>query len=823
MAKAKKKTKENEFEKFAKRKPELTVLTDHPLTDEHAKKMFDEDPFNFRFKLGPVFDILRYPTTQTPISILISGGWGTGKTSAMKWLDSLITEWKSHAGHDDIKVRSVWFYPWKYDNKEDVRRGIISEVIIKSIDIENVSTRTVISAAKKFGLFLGKSFIHALASIKLKGKVSVGVDETKAEAGADVDLASIKEILTEYQQAAHPEKAYLNEFETTLKDWIQETVGKDGKERMVIFIDDLDRCMPDIALQVLEALKLYLNIPNLIFILGVDKEVVGNLVVEHYKKLGLVKKKEDKESEAEKEKREKVEAKARQYLSKMFQVEIELSPNEDQISHFFEEQLKEIKYWNKKYLSKNEQEIFRELILNFAGRNPREVKRLLNSSLMTGAGAILVKDKIEFRQGMQLFFVRKILDEKYTMASEAGSKRGISFFIQWSQIVCKGLSENKKVPLNVAISEDSKEKISKILHESYGISQKKEINDSEVVENYLNEALFSKEDFSSIPSEYHTILKDKDNLVLLHLLSDIDLGKLMQIPYPEEAAEVVAVVGTTKDDEIIREAVARELDKAPSQLTNADYEKVTLLDLSFSSFKNIKLLENLKNLKILVLYETQIDDIGSLSSLTNLQELHLDGTLISKVDALARLTKLQNLTLAQTNIVEVDSLAGLTDLHGLNLNGTDVSDIRPLEGLVNLKWLFLSLTKITDINPLRELTKLQQLHLLSTQIADLEPLYELKNVQELMLTGTSVSDIGALSGLTNLQKLYLTRTSVSDLSALSGLTNLQELDLGNTSVSDLSALSGLTNLQRLFLQNCKNITDKQIEDLKKALPSLKIY
>jgi len=184
--------------------------------------------------------------------------------------------------------------------------------------VENVSTRTVISAAKKFGLFLGKSFIHALASIKLKGSISADVGATKAEAGADVDLASIKEILSEYQHAAHPEKAYLNEFETTLRDWVKDTVGRYGKERMVIFIDDLDRCMPDIALQVLEALKLYLNIPNLIFVLGVDKQVVETLVVEYYKKLGLIKKKEDNESDLEKDKRKKAETKAKQYLSKMF-------------------------------------------------------------------------------------------------------------------------------------------------------------------------------------------------------------------------------------------------------------------------------------------------------------------------------------------------------------------------------------------------------------------------------------------------------------------------------------------------------------------------
>ncbi len=173
-------------------------------------------------------------------------------------------------------------------------------------------------------------------------------------------MAGIKEILAEYQEAAHPEKAYLNEFESSLETWVKNTLGKN--ERMVIFIDDLDRCMPEIALQVFEALKLYLNIEKLIFVLGVHKKVIDQLVKKHYKELGLD------------------EEKSKDYLAKMFQVEVALKPTEKQISDFLDQQLVRIPYWAEQ-LSETEQQIFRDLVLEFAGRNPREVKRLLNSAL----------------------------------------------------------------------------------------------------------------------------------------------------------------------------------------------------------------------------------------------------------------------------------------------------------------------------------------------------------------------------------------------------------------------------------------------------------
>ena len=276
MAKARKGS--SGFEAFAKRPPKLRVLTDHPLKADQAR----HDTFDLHYRVGPIYDIIRHKDTQTPMTIAIYGDWGTGKTSAMRWLEGLLKEWNQSPSGDGVKVWPVWFYPWKYDSKQDVWRGLISEVIIASIDVKQVTWQKAKTAAKQFGLFLGKGFLHALASIKFKGTANAGIVGAEAEA----DLTCLKDILAEYEQTAHPEKAYLNEFEVSLGAWVKSTLGE--KERMVLFIDDLDRCLPEVALQVLEALKLYLNIDKLIFVVGVDKEVVDRLTVEHYRKLGLV-------------------------------------------------------------------------------------------------------------------------------------------------------------------------------------------------------------------------------------------------------------------------------------------------------------------------------------------------------------------------------------------------------------------------------------------------------------------------------------------------------------------------------------------------------
>ena len=92
------------------------------------------------------------------------------------------------------------------------------------------------------------------------------------------------------------------------------------------------------------------------------------------------------------------------YLSKMFQVEVELAPTEQQVRDFLDRQLNAIPYWTKR-LSKEHRRLFSDIVLRLARQNPREVKRLLNSSLMAAAGAEMMGGTraggaLRFEQGL---------------------------------------------------------------------------------------------------------------------------------------------------------------------------------------------------------------------------------------------------------------------------------------------------------------------------------------------------------------------------------------------------------------------------------------
>ncbi len=421
----------------------MTILSDLAVADR-TRDDSEDDQLELQIRVGPAFDIIRHKGTDTPLAVAVTGSWGSGKTSAMRWLQSELERWSDQDDRGTHpRMRTVWFEPWKYHKRDDVWRGLIAETIIHCIDVKNVTPDRLLEAAKQFGGFLGKSFLHALSNISVKAEFP-GV---KAEAKGSL----VRDVFEEYQKTAHPERGYLNEFEDTLKSWIDSYISKSG-ERLVIFIDDLDRCLPDVTLEVLEALKLYLAIPNLVFVLGVDRDVVDAIVQKHYVEHGVS------------------EQKSRDYLDKMFQVEIPVSPSEQQVEAYLSNQINRLNeltasddgngrgYWDRmfsgqpstvpvgirvndeKYDPALGREIISAVIYKLCRNNPREVKRLLNGVMIGGSAAVRSKSgsqgaQLRFAQGAQTRLIGIILSWWHrSVADMLLDSRESGFYEKWSKI-----------------------------------------------------------------------------------------------------------------------------------------------------------------------------------------------------------------------------------------------------------------------------------------------------------------------------------------------------------------------------------------------------
>ena len=851
-------------EKFSTRQPEFTILADHPILrggqfDKPARGagIRDPDSFHLESRLAAIYDIIRHRSTQTPTAIAFYGDWGTGKTSAMRWLQSCLDHWtnsKNLGGH--AAVYSVWFDPWKYRDREDVWRGIIAEVVLHCIKVENLNAENLETnlrqAAKQFGGFLGRSFLHALKSIKLKFPA------------AEVDGRVFQDIYDEYAKVNHPEKAYLNEFEEELKRWVTRYFPQEPTKeiktprRLAIFIDDLDRCLPEVTLEVLEALKLYLNIPGLVFVVGLDQDVVRSVIRKHYDDHGLGKAKADK------------------YLEKMFQVEYEIPPSGPQFHGYAGSMFRQLDAqtddrWSaalndagraccngqRDSDSTHVRRFIEHALESLCGMNPRQGKRLINSTLMRAVAAQRNDDlggtpPLRFAQGAQVFLVQHHLRDRYVQLQNVSLIRDdnvVRALEHWSAFACRHEAyRSYDIPADGSAGDSADDFATQddwMQRKMEGLLQRKPARGSKSSEAgsggggggwdelvaEVQKRLGPAERFGGLAAEW---LKDEQlwrlmcipwNPRVIDVVAPTEVDEpAAQAPAPDAATSGKPAVASEdardaggrfeRMPDFLKNAIARELKKNVQQVRDQDLASVTMLDLRGIQAEGdwLSHLSGLTSLETLVLSQTSISDAGlkHLSGLASLQGLHLSQTSISDagLSHLSGLTSLEWLDLSQTSISDagLSHLSGLTSLQVLILSQTSISDagLSHLSGLTSLEHLNLSQTSISGagLSHLSGLASLEWLNLSQTSISDagLSHLSGLTSLKWLNLSQTSISDAGLshLSGLTSLKWLNLSQTSISDagLKHLACLTVLWRLDLSQTSISD-AGLAHLLNLKML--------------------------
>lgn len=140
-----------------------------------------------------------------------------------------------------------------------------------------------------------------------------------------------------------------NEFQAAVDQKLSDT----GSDRIAFFIDDLDRLQPVKAVDLLEYLKMFIDCEKCVFILAVNSETVTEGVRQKY---GL--------------------SDGRDFFDKMIQLPFNVPVEKYDIDKFVRE---EFDSWDDNILKKNDINLFKSLIGNSIGFNPRGMKRLFNT------------------------------------------------------------------------------------------------------------------------------------------------------------------------------------------------------------------------------------------------------------------------------------------------------------------------------------------------------------------------------------------------------------------------------------------------------------
>jgi predicted KAP-like P-loop ATPase len=201
-----------------------------------------------------------------PCSIGSFGDWGSGKSSLMK----MICE--KYESKEDVLV--IKFNGWLFEGYEDAKTVLMGRIIDEIVAKKTLSAKAKELAAKLFKridfMKVGGALFKYGISFATLGPAGLAITST-ADALAKLKDVNSQDYLKDKEE--NPEKdirGSIQEFHTNFEEFISETKLK----KILVVIDDLDRCCPETIIATLEAIKLFLFAKNSVFIIGADDRLI---------------------------------------------------------------------------------------------------------------------------------------------------------------------------------------------------------------------------------------------------------------------------------------------------------------------------------------------------------------------------------------------------------------------------------------------------------------------------------------------------------------------------------------------------------------------
>lgn len=234
-----------------------------------------------------------------PITIGVFGDWGSGKSSIMETLKVRYDE--EHK--TDKSVVCLQFNGWIFEGYDDAKAALISSILEcfqnrKSFGQKTVNKARKLAKSVNWMRVLGfgvKNIATPLISASLTGGATLApqifnwfqnlISDPKqiAEKIKDVDIDEIRKKYFKVNPSISIEEQYqmVRQFRQDFKELLDEA----KIQKLIILIDDLDRCLPDRIIDNLEAIKLFLNVENTAFVIGADPRIVRDAIRHRYKEL----------------------------------------------------------------------------------------------------------------------------------------------------------------------------------------------------------------------------------------------------------------------------------------------------------------------------------------------------------------------------------------------------------------------------------------------------------------------------------------------------------------------------------------------------------
>lgn len=250
------------------------------------------DYLNFGYMVNLVANIATN-RDLSPSTIGLYGDWGSGKSSLMKLVQKKIEENypKDEKKKDTVKTLCIEFNGWLFEGYEDTKTSLCGAILDALADkkrfskevtdyakelIKKIDINKILGKGVKYGLDLflsgGIGILTDLSLSSLLSTIKSNAGEVQAK-----DIEEILSMLKKNDKTRTEIKNFRNEFKDLL--------NKSKVENVVVFIDELDRCLPDTVLEVFEAMRLFLFVEGMSFVIGADERLIQYSIKSKYKEV----------------------------------------------------------------------------------------------------------------------------------------------------------------------------------------------------------------------------------------------------------------------------------------------------------------------------------------------------------------------------------------------------------------------------------------------------------------------------------------------------------------------------------------------------------
>jgi len=201
-----------------------------------------------------------------PLSLGLSGHWGSGKTTVLELVKADLAERST----SESKVVVVRTDPWRYDPAVGAKESIIADVL-EALEAELERVTPKVKTEAKSALRRLAKRVDWSKAIQLAAKTGLALQLPRLE-----DLTElIKEPADNDDEACAPRglAGFREEFGklTACKELAH-------VRRVAVLVDDLDRCLPRTVVESLEAIRLFLSVPKMAFVIAADEERVSDAI-----------------------------------------------------------------------------------------------------------------------------------------------------------------------------------------------------------------------------------------------------------------------------------------------------------------------------------------------------------------------------------------------------------------------------------------------------------------------------------------------------------------------------------------------------------------